>query len=114
MTKILTLGMLALAPMQIYAGVTLEGDYQLAGPLTHQGATTPGKSHLYINLSNDAAKRLYEELDGVPTKDECTGYMVKGKGNIGCYETETGKTYFCSFSVNLENSKIEAGLGGCF
>ena len=114
MNKIITVLIFAIAPMHAYAGVMLEGDYKLAGPLTHKGATTSGKSHLYINLTGDAAKQLYEELDGVPTKDECTGYMVKGKGNLGCYETEPGKKYFCSFSVNLAHAKVEAGLGGCF
>jgi len=106
MNKILVYLIFALAPMHVYAGVTLEGEYQLAGPLTHKGATTPGKSHLYINLTNGAAKQLYEALEGMPTKDECTGYMAKGKGNVGCYETEPGKKYFCSFSVNLENTKV--------
>ena len=114
MNKILAFIIFTLVSTHVYAGVTLEGDYQLAGPLTHKGATTPGKSHLYINLTGDAAKQLYEKLDGVPAKDECTGYMAKGKGNVGCYETEPGKNYFCGFSVNLEHEKVEAGLGGCF
>ncbi len=114
MDKITILLIFAIVPIHVYAGVPLEGDYQLAGPLTHKGATTPGQTHLYINLTDGAAKQLYSELEGVPAKDECTGYMVKGKGNVVCYETQPEKKYFCSFSINLEKAQVEAGLGGCF
>ena len=94
--------------------VQLTGEYQLAGRLEHDGATTPGKSHLYISLTDDAAKTLYESLGGDPAEDPCTGYRVKAQGNVGCYEIVPNERYFCSFSVNLERGAVEAGLGGCF
>ena len=94
--------------------VQLSGEYQLAGRLEHNGSPTPGKSHLYISLKNDAAKTLYESLDGKPAEDACTGYRVKSQGNVGCYEIAPNEQYFCSFSVNLESNAVEAGLGGCF
>jgi hypothetical protein len=94
--------------------VQLRGEYQLAGRLEHNGATTPGKSHLYISLTDDAARNLYESLGGDPAHDPCTGYTVKAQGNVGCYEIVPNEQYFCSFSVNLERGAVEAGLGGCF
>lgn len=90
------------------AGVTLEGDYQLAGPLTHQGETTSGNSHLYITLTKDAAKKLYDALEGKPIKDMCTGYNAKGQGNVGCYEVVPGNKYVCGFSINLAKNSVEA------
>ena len=94
--------------------VQLKGEYQLAGRLDHSGSTTPGKSHLYISLTDDAAKTLYESLGGEPAEDPCTGYRVKAQGNVGCYEVVPNERYSCSFSVNLERGAVEAGLGGCF
>jgi hypothetical protein len=94
--------------------VQLSGEYQLGGRLEHNGSPTSGKSHLYISLKNDAAKSLYESLDGEPAEDPCTGYRAKAQGNVGCYEITPNKEYFCSFSVNLERNAVEAGLGGCF
>lgn len=91
----------------------LEGEYQLGGRLDHQGSPARGKSHLYISLTAGAAKGLYESLAGDPRKDPCTGYKLKSQGNVGCYEIEPGKRYFCSFSINLERDAVEAGLGGC-
>ena len=91
----------------------LEGEYQLGGRLDHKGSPTQGRSHLYISLTDEAAKALYESLAGDPREDPCTGYKVKGRGNVGCYEIEPNEKYFCSFSINLERGAVEAGLGGC-
>jgi hypothetical protein len=107
--------LLALAPSVRAEGpVQLRGDYQLSGRLDHNGSPTPGKSHLYISLTDDAAKALYESLGGDPAEDPCTGYRVKAQGNVGCYEIVPNERYFCSFSINLERGAVEAGLGGCF
>lgn len=73
-----------------------------------------GKSHLYISLTNEAAKTLYASLAGEAVEDPCTGYMVKAQGNVGCYEIVSKEKYFCSFAVNLKRNAVEAGLGGCF
>jgi len=105
---------LATLPLAAHAAVALQGEFTLAGPLTHKGATTPGSSHLYFSLTDQAAKTLYDQLAGQPAKDECTGYLVKGQGNIACYEVVQEGRYFCSFSVNLKSGRVEAGLGGCF
>ncbi|MDH3375591.1 MAG: hypothetical protein OEQ39_01305 [Gammaproteobacteria bacterium] len=91
----------------------LQGEFELGGPLDHNGSIQQGDSHLYISLSNDAAKGLYFSLPGDPFEDPCTGYNVKGRGNVVCYEIAPDG-HFCSFSVNLERNAVEAGLGGCF
>lgn len=93
--------------------VRLQGEYELGGPLDHNGSIQQGDSHLYISLSNDAAKTLYLSLPGDPLEDPCTGYNLKARGNVACYET-TREEHFCSFSVNLEHNAVETGLGGCF
>jgi len=93
--------------------VILQGEYELGGPLDHSGSVQQGESHLYISLSNDAAKELYESLPGIPVEDPCTGYQLKARGNVVCYQVSP-EGHFCSFSVNLEHNEVEAGLGGCF
>ena len=99
---------------QVSDPVPLEGEYQLGGSLDHNGAIFPGRSHLYVSISGDAAQILYQSLDGDPLDDVCTGYKVKGRGNIACYEIAPEEQHFCTFSINLERSVVEAGLGGCF
>jgi hypothetical protein len=94
--------------------VRLSGEYQLGGRLEHNGSPSSGKSHLYVTLEHDAAKTLFQALDGEPIEDPCTGYRVKAGGNVGCYEITPNEQYFCSFSVNLARNAVEAGLGGCF
>lgn len=98
----------------VNADTPLEGEYRLAGPLTYQGATQPGKSHLYITLTKDAAKKLFNSLDGQPVMDECTGMKYKAQGYVVCHEVEAEKKYFCSFSVDLNKNTVGTGLGGCF
>jgi len=91
----------------------LHGEYQLAGPLDHKGSPGEGRSHLYISVTDSAARALYESLAVEPHDDSCTGYRLKARGNVACYEIKPNDEYFCSFSINLERGAIEAGLGGC-
>lgn len=90
-----------------------EGEYQVAGPLDEKGSPVEGHSHLYLSLTGEGAKTLYAKLAGDSHEDPCTGYRVKGRGNVGCYEIRPNETYFCSFSINLDRGVVEAGLGGC-
>lgn len=94
--------------------VPLQGEFRLGGGLEHNGEVTHGNSHLYLSLQGDAAKRLFNELPAENFDDPCTGYRLRSRGNVGCYEIEKGSEYFCSFSVNLEQGRVEAGTGGCF
>ena len=91
----------------------LQGDYQLAGALNHKGSPGEGRSHLYLSLTSEAARTLYATLAEDSHEDACTGYKVKGRGNVVCYEIKPNEDYFCSFSINLERGAVEAGLGGC-
>lgn len=113
MSKACILVLVLITSTSLYAGVPLEGNFELAGPVSNQGTVTPGKSHLYLNINSKAAKKLYEAFDGTPEKDECTGYLFKGQGSVGCYEVEKGEKYYCNFSINLEKGIVEAGAGGC-
>lgn len=94
--------------------VPLEGEFQLGGPLEHNGDVTEGDSYLYVSLQGDAARRLFESLPGETFDDPCTGHRLRANGNVACYETEQEKAYFCSFSLNLERGTVGAGTGGCF
>ena len=91
----------------------LDGTFELAGKLSHKGEPIEGTSHLYISLTPDAARNLYNALDTIPVEDQCTGYTYKGKGNVVYYEINKGSQYLCSFSLNLTDNRVEAGRGGC-
>ena len=95
------------------SAVPLNGEYQLGGELSQKGEPKKGKSHLYITITDDSAKNLYHSLEGKPEKDMCTDYYVKSQGGLVCYEVTPREKYFCGFSINTKNSKVEAGLGGC-
>lgn len=97
----------------VFSAVPLNGEYQLGGALSHKGEPKKGKSHLYITITDDSAKKLYHSLEGKPEKDMCTDYYVKSQGGLVCYEVTPKEKYFCGFSINTKNNKIEAGLGGC-
>ena len=111
------LGVVAALAISSIAGALkpepLQGEYQLAGPLDHKGSPGQGASHLYLSLTDSAARSLYDSLGAEPYEDPCTGYRVKARGNVACYEIAPDKKHFCSFSLNLERGTIEAGLGGC-
>lgn len=96
------------------AEVPLEGNYLISGSLDYNGSTKPGKSHIYFTVTSDAAKKLFNAFEGKPTMSACTGWNYKSQGNITCHETELGKSYFCTFSVNLIKNTVGTGLGGCF
>ena len=98
----------------VKAEIPLEGEYRLAGPLEYQGNTKPGKSHLYITLTNDSAKKLFDSFEGEAVMNECTGMKYKSRGYVICHEVEPGKKYFCSFSIDMDKNTVSGGLGGCF
>lgn len=111
--KLCLCALFILASLNASAKIPLEGNLIIGGPVSIKGLPPPGESHIYINLNKGAAKKHYEALDSVPAYDECTGYMFKGKGNIGYYEVNKGENYYCSFSINTDKSTVEAGMGGC-
>ena len=69
----------------VYADTPLEGEYRLAGPLEYQGNTKAGKSHLYITLTNESAKKLFDAFEGEAVMNECTGMKYKSRGYVMCH-----------------------------
>ncbi|MCF6261430.1 MAG: hypothetical protein L3J98_14920 [Gammaproteobacteria bacterium] len=113
--KIVSIILVMLVPVCVaHADAPLEGKYVISGPLDHNGSTKSGRSHIYFTITNDAAKKMFSSFDEKPTLSKCTGWNYKSQGGITCHEVESGKNYFCSFSINLYNGAIGAGLGGCF
>ena len=112
-TFLTLVGLATAAPSFAQNPVQLQDQFEIGGPLDHNGSIREGESHLYISLSDQAASKLYQSLPGKALDDACTGYKVKGRGNVVCYQINPAQ-HFCSFSVNLERNAVEAGLGGCF
>ena len=89
----------------------MEGFYLLAGKF---GIKSPeqGTSHLYLSISGDAAKDLYQSINAVEHENHCTGETDKQINAFVCSKTPQNK-YHCNFAVDLEKGTIAMGLGGC-
>jgi hypothetical protein len=68
---------------------------------------TPEGTHLYIILTGDAAKALYDGLTVEPEYDVCTDGMLKSADGVVCSETE------CQFSIDMPQVKLAAGAWMC-
>jgi len=91
----------------------MEGYYQIGGKFSYDSkAPLKGNSHLYMTITGDAAKNLYNSLLGNPENNECTGELDKATTKFSCSKT-ISNNYYCSFSIDLGAGTVEAGLGGC-
>jgi len=89
----------------------LSGTYEFAGKeAIDPPPDQPKDTHLQLYLSGSAAKDLYNALKAKAVADECIGGGAKSKfqGAIACTMHEGGKTYECSFAVDLKNQKLDS------
>jgi hypothetical protein len=83
----------------------------LAGPLVFSDIEE-GTSHIYMHLTGDSVKALFQNMDIKAINDECTGKGTKIKyiGEMQCTESANKKKYECHFSINLKEQKVELGV----
>jgi hypothetical protein len=84
----------------------IQGKYRMAGRLAF-GDIEAGNSHVYIQLTSNTAKALYEGMKVPAEKDECSeSGKVKWIKNMKCTRSRNGKKFTCGFSVNIPKQSI--------
>ena len=91
----------------------LTGTYRIGGKIFYDPPKNePQDTHLYIQLTGDAAKDLYQTMQIKPKPDACgdEGSLTKVVGNMQCTRSVDTKTHRCWFGVNVINQKIVNGV----
>jgi hypothetical protein len=91
----------------------LTGTYRIGGKTFYDPPENePQNTHLYIQLTGDAAKDLYQTMSAKPKPDVCgdEGTQTKMIGNVQCTRSADTKTYRCWFGVDVKNQKIVNGV----
>lgn len=89
----------------------LSGFYYISSaPHPDPEEALPDNTHLYLNLSGEAAQKAYEAIQAKPVKNYCgEDHFEKIVGNFSCAYYPDSKKYECYFSVNITNGEIELG-----
>jgi len=91
----------------------LSGTYHIGGKTFYDPPENePKNTHLYIQLSGDAAKDLYQTMLVKPKPDVCgdDGSLTKVVGNMQCTRSSDTKTHRCWFGIDVKNQKITGGV----
>jgi hypothetical protein len=60
------------------------GSYYM-GPAMDSDDPNAPKDHIYMTLTGDVAKSMWDAIAGEPQPDECVGRMVKWSNSLACY-----------------------------
>jgi hypothetical protein len=91
----------------------LSGTYRIGGKTFYDPpANEPQNTHLYIQLTGDAAKELYQTMQVKPKPEVCgdEGTLTKVVGNMQCTRDADTKSYRCWFGIDVKNQKIVNGV----
>ena len=113
--KILTILSFLLIPLISHSTEysDLEGNYYIGGKTIHDAPKNePKNTHLYIKITGNAAKDMYQMIKTKPKYDICldNGSMTKFSRSIQCTESKDKKSYSCHFSLNPNDETIGSGL----
>jgi hypothetical protein len=66
---------------------------------------------VYMTVTGEAAKAVYQGLDRPAEDNECIGGKTKflADGSGYCHFDEAGAEYFCSFSIDLRDARFAGG-----
>jgi hypothetical protein len=111
---VIILGLILISTLAVAAAYNqLTGTYSIGGiTLYDPPENEPQNTHLYIQLTGDAAKDLYQTMKAKAKPDICgdEGSQTKMIGNMQCVHTPNTKTYRCWFGVDVKNQKIVNGV----
>jgi hypothetical protein len=91
----------------------LSGTYRIGGKTLYDPPENElQNTHLYIQLTGESAKDLYQTMQAKPKPDDCgdEGNLTKKIGNMQCTRSADNKTYQCWFGVDVKNQKITNGV----
>jgi hypothetical protein len=112
MSRILAAGSLALMSLIAPAGAeeqaeSLTGEFY-AMPADQEAGRPP---MVFINMTGEAAKSIYEGLTSSAEDNECIGGKTKFLADSSgyCHFDEEAVEYFCSFSIDLQGARFAGG-----
>lgn len=96
----------------------LTGDYYM-GPAMDADDPNAPNDVIYMTLTGDVAKAMWDAIPGEMKPDECVGRMVKWSKSLACYagpSPESGgalapddSPYLCYMGVDLKNGALYLG-----
>jgi hypothetical protein len=90
----------------------LTGDYYMGAAGDAEGNAP--KDHVYITLTGDAAKEMFDAMPGKPVHDECVGRISKWGEGLVCHGaandgSPVNPPYECELGIDLKKSRLEFG-----
>jgi len=95
----------------------LTGDYYMAPPMDTDDPKAP-VDHIFMTITGDAAKAMWDAMKADITPDECVGRMSRFIKGLVCYGASTQASqplapgdspYECYLGVNLKTAELELG-----
>jgi len=95
----------------------LTGSYYMAPPMDTDDPNAPN-DHIFITITGDAAKEMWDAMKVDTTPDECVGRMARWVKSLVCYGPSTQASqplgagespYECYLGVNLKTAELEIG-----
>jgi hypothetical protein len=91
----------------------LAGHYSIGGKtLVDPPPDEARDTHLYLELTDDAAKALYDAMKTKAAPDACgePGTTTKRAGGVQCSRAAQGKAHRCWIGVELRTQRIVSGV----
>jgi hypothetical protein len=91
----------------------LAGHYSIGGKtLVDPPPDEARDTHLYLELTDDAAKALYDAMKAKAAPDACgePGTTTKRAGGIQCSRSAQGKAHRCWIGVELRTQRIVSAV----
>jgi hypothetical protein len=95
----------------------LTGSYYMAPPIDAEDPNVPD-DHIYMTVTGDAAKAMWDAMKVDTTPDECVGRQARWAKSLVCYGPATQTSgplgpndapYECYLGVNLKTGELETG-----
>ena len=95
----------------------LTGSYYMAPPIDAEDPKAPA-DHLFLTLTGNVAKEMWDAMKVETAPDECVGRMARWVQSLVCYGPSTQASqplgpnespYECYLGVNLKTAQLEIG-----
>jgi len=106
------IALLMTTPVSAQQYKNLSGEYSIAGQtIIDPPPNEPTDTHLYFALTGNAARDLYNAMKATARADACgePGGLLKSIGAMQCTRAPGGKSYQCSFAIDIAKQRISGG-----
>lgn len=90
----------------------LEGSMIVAGPeIAEPTKGDPSKPYIYLYLTGDSAKQVFQLLKARPIDDICLGegYIMKTEENLVCSGNRKTNNYVCWIGIDIRHQQLHPG-----